>query len=59
MNLRIKIARGYLTVVGIYSSEEGKREESNEFYKTRSKTYGYNKQKLYFVVAGDFNARIG
>lgn len=39
----LKIRRGYLTIIGTYATEEGKKEETEEFYETLQKQI--NKQK--------------
>jgi hypothetical protein len=59
INVRIKIARGYLAVGSLYSPEEGKKEECQEFYKTLQKHINTVNKNDYNIVGGDCNARIG
>lgn len=56
---RFKIERGYLTVVGVYSPDEGRKEETDIFYnELQAVLDGINKND-YIVIGGDLNARIG
>ena len=54
----LKTTRGQLEIVGVYAPEQGKREETERFYKQLQKTYDKIKKIQYIVVAGDLNARI-
>jgi hypothetical protein len=55
-DLRNEIVRGYLTVVGTYSPEEGKKQERIEFYKILQRHMDTINKNDYLVVGGDFNA---
>jgi hypothetical protein len=55
MNLRIKIARGYLTVTGIHSPKRRER-NSTEFYKILQRHIDTINKKYYLVVGGGFSA---
>jgi exonuclease III len=56
---RLKLTRGYITVLGIYSSVDGKEEESESFYKLLQKVIDKVNKSDMSVLMGDFNARIG
>jgi exonuclease III len=59
INLRIKIARGYLTFICVYAPEEGKKNESIEFYKLLKRHLDNVNKNDYLILGGDFNARPG
>ena len=59
MTCRFKIERGYMTVICLYSPEEGRREEVNWFYKDLQEIYDKCNKNDYIIIGGDLNARIG
>lgn len=59
LTIRIKIKRGYLTVIGVYAPEEGRHEDSEEFYEELQKLLDKINKNDYYIIAGDLNARIG
>lgn len=48
---RFKIERDHMTITGVYAPEEGKNEETTQFYKRL--------QREIDIVCGDLNARVG
>jgi len=59
LQLRYKLQRGYLTLLAVCASEEGKIEQMEEFYETLQDQIDKIYKKDYIVVAGDYNARVG
>ena len=59
LQLRYKLPRGYLTLLAVYASEEGKTEQTEEFYKTLQDQMDKISKNDCIVVAGDYNARVG
>ena len=59
LQLRYKLQRGYLTLLAVYASEEGKTEQTEEFYETLQDQIDKKGKIDYLVVAGDYNARVG
>lgn len=59
LSIRIKIARGYLTVISVYAPEEGRKEESIQFYKDLQKHLDTVNKNDQLILGGDLNARIG
>ena len=59
IEVRLKINRGYMTVLAIYAPEEGRREESEEFYQKLQEIVDKINKNDYVLLMGDFNARIG
>lgn len=59
IKLRLKVVRGYITIVGVYSPEEGRPEEAAEFYEDLQTVVNNINPNDYLVIAGDLNARIG
>lgn len=57
--LRVKIERGYLTVLSIYAPEEGRDAETNKFYNLLQNTVDKINKNDYLILTGDFNARVG
>ena len=57
--VRFKIDRGYLTLICVYAPDDGRLEESREFYKTLQKAYDMCNKNDYIIIGGDLNARIG
>jgi len=59
LQLRYKLQRGYLTLLAVYAPEEGKTEQTEEFYETLQVQIDKMSKNDYIVVAGDYNARVG
>jgi hypothetical protein len=57
--LRYKLQRGYLTLLAVYAPEEGKTEQTEEFYGTLQDQIDKISKNDYIVFAGDYNARVG
>jgi len=53
------LQRGYLTLLAVYAPEEGKAEQTEEFYETLQNQIHKISKNDYIVVAGDYNARVG
>lgn len=56
---RFNIERGHLTIIGVYAPEEGKKEDTEEFYENLQKQLHKWNKKDYLIIAGDLNARVG
>ena len=59
LQLRYKLQRGYLTLIAVYAPEEGKLEQTEEFYETLQDQVDKINKNDYIIVAGDYNARVG
>jgi uncharacterized membrane protein YdfJ with MMPL/SSD domain len=46
-------------LLAVYAPEEGKTEQTEEFYKTLKDQIDKINKNHYIIVAGDYNARIG
>jgi len=53
LQLRYKLQRGYLTLLAVYAPEEGKTEQTEEFYETLQDQIDKISKNDYIVVAGD------
>ena len=51
--------RGYLTLLAVYAPEDGKTEETEEFYETLQVQIDKIIKNNYVVVTGDDNASVG
>jgi len=51
--LRYKLQRGYLTLLAVYAPEEGKTEQTEEFYTTLQDQIDKINKKDYVIFAGD------
>jgi exonuclease III len=58
IEVRLKICRGYLTIICIYAPVEGKEEENDQFYKLLQKIIDKVNESDMVILMGDFNARI-
>jgi hypothetical protein len=54
-----KINRGYLTVLGLYTPEEGKHELNDVFYDQLQNIFDKINKNDYILMMGDLNARTG
>jgi len=59
LQLRYKLQRGYFTLLAVYAPEEGKTEQTEEFYETLQDKIDKISKNDYIVVARDYNARVG
>jgi len=59
LQLRYKLQRAYLTLLAVYAPEEGKTEQTEEFYETLQDQIDKISKNDYIVIAGDYNARVG
>ena len=59
LQLRYKLQRGYLTLLAVYAPEEGKTEQTDEFYETLQDQIDKISKNDYIVAARDYNARVG
>lgn len=59
IEIRIKIENSFLTVITVYAPEEGKTQESEEFYQELADVVEKINMNDYVIIAGDLNARIG
>jgi hypothetical protein len=55
LQLRYKLQRGYLTLIALYAPEEGKLEQTEEFYETLQDQVNKINKTDYIIVAGDYN----
>ena len=58
LQLRQKLQRRYLTVLAVYAPEEGKIEQTEEFYETLQDKIDKINKNDYIIVAGDYYARV-
>jgi len=58
LQLRYKLQRGYVTSLAVYAPEEGKTEQTEEFFETLQDQIDKISKNDYIVVAGDYNARV-
>jgi len=59
LQLRYKLQRGYLTLLAVYAPEEGKTEQTEEFYETLQDQIDKINKNDYIIVDGNYNARVG
>lgn len=59
ITIKLKHDRGYLVVIGAYAPEEGKKEETDEFYKTLQIILDKYNSRYEVLLMGDMNARVG
>lgn len=59
ISVRIKMGERYITVIGTYAPEEGRNEESNEFYENLQNVTQSVNNHDYKIIAGDLNAKVG
>jgi hypothetical protein len=55
---RIKINRGYLTILRVYAPKECREESNEEFYETLQKILDRVNKNGYIMLMGDMNARV-
>jgi exonuclease III len=59
LTLRYKTIRGYMTTLGVYAPQEGKTDETTQFYWDLQSEIDKTNENDFLIVAGDLNARIG
>jgi exonuclease III len=59
LEVRLKLSRGNLTVLGLYTPEEEREEDSDEFYKQLQDIYNKLNKNDYVILTGELNARMG
>ena len=59
LQFRYNLQSGYLTLIAVSASEEGKLEQIEEFYETLQDQVDKINKNDYIIVAGDYNARVG
>jgi len=59
LQLIYKLQRGYLTLLAVYASEEGRTDQTEEFYETLQDQIDKINKNDYIIVARDYNARVG
>lgn len=59
IQVRLKLPRGYLSLIGVYAPIEGENEENDEFYLNLQNILNKVNQNDFIMIIGDFNARIG
>jgi len=57
--LSYKLQRGYLTLLAVCAPEEGKTEQTEEFYETLQDQIDKINKNDYIIVTGDYKARVG
>jgi hypothetical protein len=57
--LRYKVHTGYLTLLAVYAPEEGKTEQTEEFYEILQYQIDKINKNDYIIVTRDYNARVG
>ncbi|KAF2884731.1 hypothetical protein ILUMI_21457 [Ignelater luminosus] len=55
----IKLERGDATIIAVYAPEEGKTDESSEFYEQLQRIINKINVTDQIILIGDFNARVG
>jgi exonuclease III len=58
LQLRYKLQRGYLTLIAFYAPDEGKTEQTEEFYTALQDQIDKTNKNYYIIIAGDYNARV-
>jgi hypothetical protein len=59
LTLRYKTIRRYMTILGVYAPDEGKTDETTQFYWDLQSEKDKTNKNDFLIVAGDLNARIG
>lgn len=59
ISVKLKVKRWNLTVVKVYTPQEGRKKESEEFYQQLQEVIDEGNKNYFLVIAGDLNARIG
>ena len=56
---RFRVERGHMTVIAVYAPEEGKKEETKQFYNVLQSTIEKYVKSDQLIISGDLNARVG
>mgnify|MGYP002224294368 CR=1 FL=1 len=59
IEVRLRINRGYLTVIGLYAPNEGKHKLTEEFYEKLQSIFDKVNKNDYILLTGDLNGRVG
>jgi hypothetical protein len=59
INIGLKTPSGYLMMVGVCAPEEGRKEESIDFYESLQSHLNSINISDYLAMRGDFSARVG
>ncbi|KAJ4440326.1 hypothetical protein ANN_08465 [Periplaneta americana] len=59
IQIRLKLSRGYMTVIGVYAPVEGEDEENDQFYTKLQRIVKKVNRSDMQVLTGDFSARVG
>ena len=59
IKVRLRTARNYITIIGVYNPGEGKLDECIEFYEHLQNQINKVNPNDYLIIAGDLNARVG
>ena len=59
VTLRVKIVKDILTIICVYASEEGRKEETQFFCEALQREINKYKISHHLIIAGDLNARVG
>jgi len=58
LQLRYKLQTGHLTLLAVYAPEEGKTEQTEEFYETLQDKIDKINKNDYITVTGDYNQEL-
>ncbi|PSN40274.1 hypothetical protein C0J52_24554 [Blattella germanica] len=56
---RLRVERGFITIVAAYSPGDGRSRETDKFYKKLQETIHKINKNDYLILAGDMNGRVG
>jgi hypothetical protein len=57
--VKLRMPQGNMTVVGTYTPEEGRIEETEKYYHKLQATYNGINKTDFIIITGDMNARVG
>jgi hypothetical protein len=57
--IRCKLKTGYLKLIAVYASKEGKFEQTEEIYENLQDQVNKINKNDYIIVSGDYNTRVG
>jgi exonuclease III len=58
LEVRLKLSRGNLTILGLHAPEGGHEEDNDELHKQLQDIYNKLNKNDYIILAGDLNARV-
>ena len=56
VSARMRLKKDFLTIIGVYAPEEGREEQSEEFYKQLQRAVQAVNPEDKLIIAGDLNA---